>query len=85
MDPESVRRQLFQLTSLSVFCTQLSYHLEEDTISHTQAHTCIMTLGDFNLVLFWGFFPLVFTATLLLLDLLEIHNDCSVGGCVYLT
>lgn len=80
MDPESARRQLFQLTSLSVFCTQLSYHLEEDTIS-----TCIMTLGDFNLVLFWGFFPLVFTTTLLLLDLLEIHNDCSVGGCVYLT
>lgn len=58
MDPESAQRQLFQLTSLSVFCTQLSYHLEEDTISHTQAHTCIMTLGDFNLVL--GFFSIGF-------------------------
>lgn len=55
MDPESARSQLFQLTSLSVFCTQLSYHLEEDTIS-----TCIMTLGDFNLVLFWGFFSIGF-------------------------
>lgn len=53
MDPKSAHRQLFQLTSLSVFSTQRSHRSEVDTISHTQARTRIMTLVNFNLVFFF--------------------------------